>query len=36
MQYLHEYGQHKAMLENGWTIEQFIEVFGKNYLEGET
>ena len=36
MQYLHEYGQHKAMLENGWTQEQFVEVFGKNYLEGET
>jgi hypothetical protein len=32
MLYLHQYGQRKAMKENGWTIEQFIEVFGKNYL----
>ena len=35
MQYLHEYGQRKAMKENGWTAEQFREVFGKNYLEVE-
>ena len=34
MQYLHEYGQRKAMIENGWTAEQFREVFGKNYLGG--
>lgn len=34
MQYLHEYGQRKAMQENGWTVEQFREVFGKNYLGG--
>lgn len=34
MQYLHEYGQRKAMIENGWTVEQFREVFGKNYLGG--
>ena len=33
MQYLHEYGQRKAMQENNWTIEQFREVFGKNYLQ---
>lgn len=33
MQYLHEYGQRKAMKENGWSIEQFRQVFGKNYLE---
>ena len=32
MQYLHEYGQRKAMKENGWTIEQFREIFGANYL----
>lgn len=31
-QYLHEYGQRKAMAEQGWTIEQFREVFGRNYL----
>lgn len=35
MQYLHEYGQRKAMKENGWTIEQFREVFGKNYINTE-
>ena len=33
MQYLHEYGQRMAMFENGWTVEQFREVFGKNYLQ---
>lgn len=25
-------GQMKAMFEQGWTTEQFIEEFGKNYL----
>lgn len=35
MQYLHEYGQRKAMKENNWTIEQFREVFGANYLDEE-
>ena len=30
--YLHKYGQKKAMSENNWTVEQFIKVFGKNYL----
>lgn len=25
-------GQRKAMCEQGWTVEQFIEEFGKNYL----
>lgn len=29
---LHRYGQLKAMKEQGWTVEQFIEIFGKNYL----
>ena len=33
MQRLHEYGQRKAMEENGWSIEDFIREFGKNYLE---
>ena len=33
MQYLHEYGQRKAMKEQGWNAEQFRQVFGKNYLE---
>lgn len=30
--YLHRYGQEKAMKENGWTEEQFREVFGKSYI----
>lgn len=29
---LHRYGQEKAMREQGWTAEQFRDVFGKNYL----
>lgn len=29
---LHRYGQRKAMQENGWSVEDFIKVFGKNYL----
>lgn len=33
MQYLHEYGQRKAMKEQGWTVEEFREVFGQNYLD---
>lgn len=33
MQYLHEYGQKKAMQENGWTVQDFIHEFGRNYLE---
>ena len=33
MQALHEYGQRKAMQEQGWSVEQFIKEFGKNYLE---
>lgn len=32
MQYLHEYGQKKAMREQGWTVQEFMERFGKNYL----
>ena len=35
MQWLHEYGQKKAMRENGWSIEDFRKVFHANYLEGE-
>lgn len=30
--YLHRYGQQKAMREQGWTADEFREVFGKNYL----
>lgn len=33
MQRLHEYGQRKAMEEHGWSIEDFIREFGRNYLE---
>lgn len=32
MQFLHEYGQRKAMHENGWDTGEFIKQFGKNYL----
>lgn len=32
MQHLHEYGQRKAMEENGWTVEEFRQEFYKNYL----
>lgn len=31
--YLHQYGQRKCMAEQRWTKEQFMEVFGKNYLD---
>ena len=30
---LHRCGQRKAMYENGWTKEDFIRVFGKNYID---
>lgn len=33
MQMVREYGQRKAMEEQGWTVEQFQNEFGKNYLE---
>lgn len=29
---LMRYGQKKVMEEQGWDVEKFIEVFGKNYL----
>lgn len=32
MQQMHEYGQRKAMEENGWTVEDFRREFYKNYL----
>ena len=35
MRYLKQYGQRKAMEEQGWTTEDFIREFGKNYLEDE-
>lgn len=33
MQYLHEEGQKKAMKEQGWTVDEFREVFGANYFD---
>lgn len=33
MRMLKMYGQKRAMLEQGWTVEEFIREFGKNYLE---
>lgn len=32
MQRLHEYGQTLAMEENGWSIDDFRRIFGRNYL----
>ena len=31
--YLHKYGQRKAMREQGWSVEDFVREFGKNYLD---
>ena len=30
---LHKYGQRKAMKEQGWTIDDFRTIFGRNYLD---
>lgn len=35
-QRLHEWGQEKAMREQGWRIEDFRRIFGRNYLPSET
>lgn len=35
MRRLKRYGQLKAMREQGWSEEDFIREFGKNYLEQE-
>lgn len=32
MEYLRAYGQQKAMEEQGWSTEDFIREFGRNYL----
>ena len=32
---LRAYGQRKAMIENGWTVEEFRLQFGKNWLSEE-
>lgn len=29
---LKQYGQKKVMMEQGWTVEDFVREFGKNYL----
>lgn len=33
MNLVRQYGQRKAMQEQGWTTEDFIREFGKNYIE---
>jgi hypothetical protein len=33
MDYVHKYGQRKAMKEQGWTKEQFREIFGASYID---
>jgi hypothetical protein len=33
MDYLHKYGQRKAMKEQNWTVEQFREIFGASYID---
>ncbi|MGN1212000.1 MAG: hypothetical protein ACI4TM_09965 [Candidatus Cryptobacteroides sp.] len=35
MKMLHEYGQRKAMEENGWSVDDFIREFGRNYIDLE-
>lgn len=35
MQVIREYGQRKAMRENGWSVEDFIREFGKSYIDLE-
>lgn len=32
MDLLHKYGQRMAMQRNGWTVEDFIKEFGRNYI----
>lgn len=32
---LHKYGQRRAMIEQGWSKEDFIREFGKNYLDDD-
>lgn len=33
--YLHKYGQARAMKEQGWTADDFVREFGRNYLDEE-
>lgn len=30
--YVHEYGQRKVMSEQGWSVEDFVNEFGRNYI----
>lgn len=32
---LHKYGQRKAMAEQGWSVDEFIREFGRNYLDAD-
>jgi len=32
MSLLKRIGQRKAMDENGWSVDEFIRIFGKNYI----
>lgn len=32
---LHRWAQKKAMKENGWTVDEFVRQFGKNYLDAD-
>lgn len=32
---LYKYGQRKVMIEQGWSMEEFRAIFGKNWLEPE-
>ena len=34
--FLQQYGQRRAMKEQGWTVQEFIERLGRNYLDEET
>ena len=33
MDFLHKYGQRKVMKNYGLTVEEFIDLFGQNYLD---
>ena len=35
MRYVRQYGQRKCMKEQGWSIAQFREIFGANYLDDD-
>ena len=33
MKTIRQYGQRKAMYEQNWTVEDFVKVFGRNYID---